>query len=77
MRERFPKIARHMDEAEDDVLAHMSFPKEHWCKIHSTNPLRFNGEIERRTEVVAIFPSEAVIYPSLAMGKPSGVQSRR
>ena len=49
LREHFPKIARLMDEAEDDVLAHMSFPKEHRTKIHSTNPLeRLNGEIKRR-----------------------------
>jgi putative transposase len=52
-----------MDEAEEDVLAHMSFPREHWCKIHSTNPLeRLNGEVKRRTNVVGIFPNEAAIY---------------
>ena len=63
LRERFPKIAKLMDEAEDDVLAHMSFPKEHRTKIHSTNPLeRLNGEIKRRTDVVGIFPNEASIY---------------
>ncbi len=63
LRERFPKIARLMDDAEEDVLAHMSFPKEHWGKIHSTNPLeRLNAEIKRRTRVVGIFPNEAAIY---------------
>jgi transposase-like protein len=36
---RFPKLADLMDEAEDDVLAHMSFPKEHWAQIHSTDAL--------------------------------------
>ena len=51
-----------MDEAEDDVLAHLAFPKEHWPQLHSTNPLeRLNGEIKRRTEVVGIFPNEAAI----------------
>ena len=51
-----------MDEAEPDVLAFMSFPKDHRLKIHSTNPLeRLNGEIKRRTEVVGIFPNEAAI----------------
>lgn len=62
LRARFPKLAALMDEAEDDVLAHMAFPKDHWCQLHSTNPLeRLNGEIKRRTNVVAIFPNEAAI----------------
>ena len=51
-----------MDEAEPDVLAYMTFPKQHRHKLHSTNPLeRLNGEIKRRTEVVGIFPNEAAI----------------
>ena len=51
-----------MDAAEDEVLAHMSFPKAHRLKIHSTNPLeRLNAEIKRRTDVVGIFPNEAAI----------------
>ncbi|MFZ1104323.1 MAG: IS256 family transposase [Hyphomicrobiaceae bacterium] len=59
---RFPKLAELMHAAEDDVLAHMGFPKEHWTQIHSTNPLeRLNGEIKRRTDVVAIFPNDAAI----------------
>jgi len=37
LRERFPKAARCMDSAEEDVLAFMAFPKEHWPKIASTN----------------------------------------
>jgi putative transposase len=51
-----------MDDAENDVLAHLAFPKEHWPQLHSTNPLeRLDGEIKRRTDVVAILPYEAVI----------------
>jgi putative transposase len=62
LRERFPKIGALMDEAEPDVLAHMSFPKAHRLQIHSTNPLeRLNAEVKRRTDVVGIFPNEAAI----------------
>ncbi len=62
LRKRFAKLARLMDEAEHDVLAFMTFPTDHWSKIHSTNPLeRLNKEIKRRTNVVGIFPNEAAI----------------
>ena len=62
LRPKLPKLAAFMDEAETDVLAYMSFPAEHWSKLHSTNGLeRLNGEIKRRTEVVGIFPNDEAI----------------
>ena len=62
IRPKVPKLATIMDEAEHDVLAYMSFPKEHRTKLHSTNPIeRLNGEIKRRTDVVGIFPNEEAI----------------
>ncbi len=61
-RPKVPKLATLMDAAETDVLAYMTFPKEHRAKLHSTNPIeRLNGEIKLRTEVVGIFPNEAAI----------------
>jgi putative transposase len=62
IRPKVPKLAAIMDDAEPDVLAYMTFPKEHRAKLHSTNPIeRLNGEIKRRTEVVGIFPNEGAI----------------
>ena len=61
-RQKMPKLAACMDEAENDVLAFMTFPRSHWQQIHSTNPLeRLNAEIKRRTNVVGIFPNDASI----------------
>ncbi len=62
IRPRVPKLAAMLDAAEEDVLAYITFPKEHRAKLHSTNPIeRLNGEIKRRTEVVGIFPNDAAI----------------
>ena len=62
IRPKVPKLATIMDDAEEDVLAYMTFPKEHRAKLHSTNPIeRLNGEIKRRTEVVGIFPNDEAI----------------
>lgn len=62
MRPKMPKLAALTDAADPDVLAYMTFPKEHRAKLHSTNPIeRLNGEIKRRIEVVGIFPNEAAI----------------
>jgi putative transposase len=62
IRPKVPKLATLMDDTENDVLAYMTFPKQHWAKLHSTNPIeRLNGEIKRRTEVVGIFPNEDAI----------------
>ena len=62
LRPKVPKLAVLMDEAEHDVLAYMSFPREHRQKLHSTNPIeRLHAEVKRRTNVVGIFPNEAAI----------------
>ncbi|HEX3207591.1 MAG TPA: IS256 family transposase [Propionibacteriaceae bacterium] len=58
----FPKIGPLMDEAKTEVLAFTGFPRNHWPKVWSTNPLeRVNKEIKRRARVVGIFPNEAAV----------------
>lgn len=62
LREKFAKLAAMMDDAEEEVLAFMAFPRAHRAQIHSTNPLeRLNAEVKRRTNVVGIFPNERAI----------------
>ena len=58
----FPKIGPLMDDAKVEVLAFTVFPRAHWQKIWSTNPLeRVNKEIKRRARVVGIFPNDASV----------------
>jgi len=55
-----PKVALLLEAAEEELLAFMSFPREHWAKLRSTNPLeRLNKEIARRSDVVGIYPNDA------------------
>jgi putative transposase len=61
-RGQFPRLAGLLDDAEEDVLAYLAFPREHWRQIWSTNPLeRLNKEVKRRTDVVGIFPNQAAV----------------
>ena len=51
-----------MDSAKTEVLAFSGFPRAHWTKVWSTNPLeRLNKEVKRRARVVGIFPNEASV----------------
>ena len=59
---RWPKAAHVLLEAEEDVLAYMAFPQDHWTRIYSTNPLeRLNREVKRRTDIVGVFPDQEAV----------------
>ena len=54
---KLSKAADMVREGAAETLAYMSFPREHWAKIRTTNPLeRIMREIRRRTRVVGCFP---------------------
>ncbi len=60
--EKVPKLADMMDASREDVLAYMSFPKDHWAQIASTNPLeRVNKEIKRRADAIGILPNNTAV----------------
>jgi putative transposase len=57
-----PKVVRLVEDAAEDLLGFYAFPREHWPKLRSTNPLeRVNREIGRRSDVVGIYPNDAAL----------------
>ncbi|HZF58734.1 MAG TPA: transposase [Rubrobacter sp.] len=59
---RWPKTGPLMDIAKAEVLAFAAFPRAHWRKTWSTNPIeRIDKEIKRRSRVDGIFPNNAAV----------------
>jgi putative transposase len=54
---RLAKSAKIVEEGVAETLSYMAFPREHWIRIRTNNPLeRLMREIRRRTRVVGAFP---------------------
>ena len=57
-----PKVAGLLEAMETDLLAYTGFPKAHWSKIWSNNPIeRLNRELRRRINVVSLFSDAASV----------------
>ena len=51
------EAVRLVEEGVGETLSYMRFPREHWTRIRTNNPLeRIMREIRRRTRVVGAFP---------------------
>ena len=54
---RLGKAAKIVQEGSEETLSYMAFPREHWLRIRTNNPLeRILKEVRRRTRVVGAFP---------------------
>ena len=54
---RLNQAAELVQNSVHETLTYMSFPREHWWRIRTNNPLeRIMREIRRRTQVVGNFP---------------------
>jgi transposase-like protein len=54
---KLAKAAKIVEEGVSETLSYMAFPREHWTRIRTNNPLeRIMREIRRRTRVVGAFP---------------------
>jgi putative transposase len=59
LEQRYPKAAELLADADHEATVYAKFPQAHWSKIASANPLeRVNKEIERRSNVIGIFPND-------------------
>jgi putative transposase len=55
--QRLAKAAEVVQAGVAETLSYMGFPREHWTRLRTNNPLeRLNLEIKRRTRVVGTFP---------------------
>jgi putative transposase len=62
LRDRYPAVADHLDATEADLTAYADYPRAHWRKLWSTNPLeRLHKEVKRRCDVVGIFPDDTSV----------------
>jgi len=54
---RLGKAAQIVEEGAEETLSYYNFPREHWQKIRTNNPMeRTLKEVRRRVKVIGAFP---------------------
>jgi len=74
---RLSKAAGIVRDGINETLTYMAFPREHWRRIRTNNPIeRTNREIRRRTKVVGNFPDgkSALMLVCARLRHQSGTQ---
>ena len=72
---KLAQAAKIVEEGLAEILSYMAYPREHWIRIRTHNPLkRIMREIRRRTRVVGAFPQrqqriDARVCPAAACGR--------
>ena len=55
-------VARSLEEAGEDLLTFMRFPKEQWKSLRTTNVIeRLNGAFKQRVKTQGLFPTESSV----------------
>jgi putative transposase len=63
-----PSAVKCLESSLEETLCYLSFPKEEWLSLRTTNPIeRLNKEFKRRTKSMEIVAGEASCYNLLAV----------
>ena len=79
LRERFPRLAELMDGAREDVLAYMTFPREHWREVAlsaatgSPSKLPFCADASPKSLREMMAPSSSSLGHDAPQATPRGV----
>lgn len=75
---RWPRLAKLLDEAEDEVLAYLAFPHEHWRQIWSTNSTPSTAATLEGSTTASV-RIQATVPPFAAYGRhnPAGSSNSR
>jgi putative transposase len=74
--QRFPKIGPLMDDAKAEVLAFTTFPRSHWTKIWSNNPIVILSQLQGVVDVADGLDRSPIVRAGRAYLQPSSRHGR-